>query len=1013
MTNPPSGTVTFLFTDIEGSTKLAREQPDAWESTRARHHVLLREAIERHNGYVFQIIGDAFCASFQIASDALKAALDAQRALQGEAWDATPIKVRMGLHTGTAQAEGIDTVSGGYVGYTTMALTQRVMSAAHGGQALLSQSANELARRELPIGITLRDMGEHQLKGLLNAEHLWQIVAPDLRQDFPPLSTLNAIPHNLPEPLTSFIGREADIAEVERLLSTHRLVTLTGPGGTGKTRLALEVARRDLEKFKAGVWLVELAPILDPLLVPRTTALAIDLRDEPRRPVIDMLCDYLREKKMLIILDNCEHLVEACARMADRILHAAPQVHILASSREALGIAGEVTYRVPSLGLPDMQYLSPVESLSKYEAVRLFIDRARSAVSTFSVTNDNAPALAQICHRLDGIPLAIELAAAKVHVLSVEQIAKRLDDRFRLLTGGSRTALERHQTLRAAIDWSYNLLPSAEQTLFRRLAIFLNGWTLEAAESVCTDGSIHRDDVLNLLEQLINKSLVIADEMHGETRFHALETMRQYANEKLVESGESDMLRDKHLDCFLNLAEIADPHLRRPEQIEWLKRLEAENENMRAALAWAMDKPSAEPVLRLSGALGIFWDLRSLGLEGAKWLDKALGKARNENSKAEKAARAKALYRRTVIADELDEFDIMKASAESALALCEEVPDFWGIAYSRVWIGNHAFRSGLFRESRSSLEQSLKEFRRLGDAWGESWALTGLGWALEAAGEIEELREIRQRAVACARVSGDRNRIARALIGMAWLVSFQFHQWDEAEMFIREAEHLYAEIGSPDEMIIVGNLRYRISFARGDFDRAKTEAKLLVEHCARVGERNLRADALDHLARIADAEHDLSSAIGYSEKALELEKEMGAPTFIAYRLILTGLFKYQRGDGAVKQYVNEGMEFVRRSGVTTAPDLFRIFCYLGGLFVEKQPQIAVKILAHSESMWQTFRAPWWIAVYDKPYFDRFLSTARAKLNETDFTLAWEAGLRMTTEEAVELASATIESMPNA
>ena len=336
----------------------------------------------------------------------------------------------MGIHTGEAEVHDNE-----YHGYLTLSLVQCVMSAGHGGQILLSNATENLLRGQLPKDVALRDMGEHKFKEAPCPARAFQVVIPGLLSEFPPLRAPDVFPNNLPTQLTSFVGRRKELADVEKLLHDAHMLTLIGPGGTGKTRLAIRAASEVLGNYPDGVWLVELAPILDPLLVPRTTAIAIGLRDEPQRPVIDMLCDYLREKKMLILLDNCEHLVDACARLADRVLHAAPNVRILASSREALGIAGEVTYRVPSLGLPDIQHLPPVESLSQYEAVKLFIDRATTAVPTFTVTNNNAPAVAQICYRLDGIPLAIELAAAKMRVLSVEQITKRLDDRFRLLTG--------------------------------------------------------------------------------------------------------------------------------------------------------------------------------------------------------------------------------------------------------------------------------------------------------------------------------------------------------------------------------------------------------------------------------------------------------------------------------------------------------------------------------------------------------------------------------------------------
>ena len=607
--------------------------------------------------------------------------------------------------------------SGGYTGYIAMVLVQRVVSIAHGGQILISNSSAELIHNELPEKVNLQDMGRHRLKGFPNPEPVWQVNAPDLPHDFPPLQSLNVISNNLPLQLTSFVGREKEIREVKEALTTHRLVTLIGPGGTGKTRLSLQVAHELFEHYPDGIWFVELAPILDPLLVPRTTAIAVGLRDEPQRPVIDMLCDYLREKELLIVLDNCEHLVSACAQMADQIMRAAPNVRILASSREALGIAGEATYRVPSLDLPELDLIS-VESLTEHEATRLFIARAASALSTFSATNDNASSIAQICRRLDGIPLAIELAAAKVRVLSVDQLAKRLDDRFRLLTGGSRTALERHQTLRAAIDWGYNLLQPAEQIVFRRLSVFVDGWTLEAAESVCeteTISSVARSDVLPLLEQLINKSFVIKEESGNDARYRMLETIKQYANEKLMEAGEGNTLRDHHLDHFLTLAETAEPHLLRPEQLEWLAQLDTEYQNLRAAFDWALTKESPAPALRLCGALGAFWSLRGYWLEGTKWLSSAFALCTKLDGDKEKAAYVKARYWDADLACARDDRERAKLSAELSLILAQECTDKRDIALARFMVALVHFQTENNQVARPLTEQSLIEFQELKD----------------------------------------------------------------------------------------------------------------------------------------------------------------------------------------------------------------------------------------------------------------------------------------------------------
>jgi predicted ATPase/class 3 adenylate cyclase len=1007
VTSLPSGTVTFLFTDIEGSTKLAREHPEIWETARARHHAMLRGAIELNNGLVFQIIGDAFCAAFHRAGDALKAATRSQQDLQSEHWGEAVIRVRMGIHTGEAETDGKD-----YRGYLTMSLVQRLMSAGHGGQILLSGATENLLRGQLPNDVQLLDMGKHNFKDVPQAVRIFQVIAYGLPTEFPPLRTIDAHLNNLPTQLTSFVGREKELADVKRLLHNTHMLTLIGPGGTGKTRLSIQAASASLTQYPDGVWLVELAPILDPLLVPRTAAIAIGLRDEPQRPVIDMLCDYLTEKKMLILFDNCEHLVDICARMADRILHAAPNVRILVSSREALGIGGEVTYRVPSLGLPDLQDLPPIESFSQYEAVRLFIDRATSVVPTFAVTNENAPALAQICSRLDGIPLAIELAAAKVRVLSLDQIAKRLDDRFRLLTGGSRTALERHQTLRATIDWSFNLLPPAEQVLFRRLSVFVGGWTLEGAESVCSDESVQRDNVLNLLEQLINKSLVIAEEEQGESRYRVLETIRQYANEKLVESGASDGLRDRHLEFFLNLAETAEPYLIRSEQVEWLKRLDAEIENLRAALSWAMDKPSALYALRLAGALARFWDMRSYLLEGAKWLDRALSKDWDQTSKVEKTARAKSLYRRADLAEELDELDIMKTSAESALAICEEAEETWGIAYSCSLIACYLFRIGDSQAASPLVEQSLGMFQKLGDTWGEAFALYYRGKILRAAGTQDRYIENRQQLMTKLYSSGDRYLLADTLTfeyGKRFVLE---GEWEQAEKAFQEAERLLTEIGAFEKSNYIPFYRAQLYFLCGDLERAKYEAGLSHAYCRRVGEKNTQAFVLMFLGMVTEMEDDLSGAVLYQQTYLDLMMEIGMPGYIAWGYVLLGRLRNleNKPDIAIT-YLQDGIEIIKKYGIRSdigeSDSASYIFTHIGGMFIKEKPQVAVHFLAFSQTLLDGSlkrRDP----VFDKPYFDRFLAAARANLSEAEFTSAWEAGLKMAQEEAIELALKTVE-----
>src|SRR5215216_99787 len=486
----PSGTVTFLFTDIEGSTRLAQEHPKEMPELLARHNAILNGSIETHHGFVFRIVGDSFSAAFATASDALSAALEAQRTLQTESWSPAPVKVRMGIHTGSAQwKDDPQGQNASYEGYRTLALTQRIMSVGHGCQILLSQTTRDLVKDRLPEETELRDMGERYLKDIVQSEHLYQVVAHALLSEFPPLTTLETSNHNLPAQLTSFIGREQEIAEAQKLFSSTRILTFIGPGGTGKTRLSLQVAAEQISEFKDGVWLIELAQLADSDYILSTIASTFHLRELQGVPLIDTLTDYLRGKQLLLVLDNCEHLIETCAQLADHFLQACPKLKIIASSREALGIGGETVYRVPSLSLPqdrkdprDGQELT--HDLMGYQATRLFAERALKANPQFALTNDNAPYVAQICQRLDGIPLAIELAAARVKLFTPQQIAQRLNDRFKLLTGGSRTALPRQQTLRALIDWSYHTLNETEQRALRWLAVLTGGWTFEAAESI-------------------------------------------------------------------------------------------------------------------------------------------------------------------------------------------------------------------------------------------------------------------------------------------------------------------------------------------------------------------------------------------------------------------------------------------------------------------------------------------------------------------------------------------------
>ena len=771
MADLPSGTVTFLFTDIEGSTKLAQQHPGTWEAARRRHHAILHQSSEVHRGQVFQIVGDAFCIVFRTAADALNTSVAAQRALQAEAWGETPVRVRMGLHTGAAEFH-----AGEYHGYLTLAHVQRVMSAAYGGQTLMSNATAALLAGQMSDGVTLRDMGEQRLKGLLHPERIYQVMVPDLRSDFPSLQTLDPIPNNLPIQVTSFVGRERELRELQHLLTTTRLLTLTGSGGTGKTRLSLQVAAEVLDNYKDGVWFVELASLSAPSFVPQTVGSTLSVREEPGQPILQMLTEHLRDKHLLLLLDNCEHLIEACARFADAVLRAAPHLKILATSREALGIAGESIWRVPSLTVPDPHESPTVEQLKQYASVRLFEDRATQVLATFRITNSNAPAVTQVCYQLEGIPLAIELAAARVKALRVEQIAGLLDDRFRLLTGGSRTALPRHQTLRGTIDWSYSLLSGPERTLLRRLSVFAGGWTLEAAEEVAKDEGgrmkdegkvtngdadlippssfvLHPSEVLDLLTHLVDKSLVVLDDQAVEPRYRMLETIRQYAAEKLHETDEQKVLKNRHLAYFAQWVEEAEPKLHGREQTLWFDRLEVDYDNLRGAMDWSiLYDETVEAGLRLAGSLWWFWWNRAHASEGQ---DRLVGILLRAGAFERNVAHVKALNAAAAMQWSQGHYAEANPFLQEALTIGRELPDRQYLASSLQFQGVVAFDQGNYATARSALEEALSIRKSLGDKWGVGFLLNNLGdiafiqddliWAQalgeEALGVLRELNE--------------------------------------------------------------------------------------------------------------------------------------------------------------------------------------------------------------------------------------------------------------------------------
>ena len=600
----PTGTVTFLLADVEGSTRSWEEAPEPMAAAIPRYYLLLDEAIVSHGGVrpVQGGDGDSVVGAFSRASDATAAALDAQRALSGEAWPGgVALRVRMAVHTGEAQLRD----EGNYFGHSVMRCA-RLRGIGHGGQILVSGATAGLMAERLPEGAGLADLGSHRLTDLGRPERVWQLVHADVAAGFPALRSLDAFRHNLPVQLTPLIGRESDVGTVGELLTEDRLVTLTGSGGVGKTRLALAVAADGIERFHGGVWLVALAGVTDAAGVAAAALAAVGVHQAPGMSLVELLARGLGDEPSLIVLDNCEHLVDGCAQLTAGLLAANPVVSVLATSREPLRVPGEVSWRVPSLGVPPPENTQAVSALSQYEAVRLFIDRARRARPSFEVSEQNAPAIAQICHRLDGIPLALELAAARCRQLSAERIAHDLDDRFRLLTGGARTVLPRHQTLAASIDWSHDRLDHAESITFRRLGVFAGHFPPEAAEAVlAADGVLEAVQIFDLLSRLVDKSLVtVEDGPRGEPRYRLLETLRAYALDRLRAADELNRLRDAHARWWLDWLEGRKGLLHLDAVVD---EVAAVHDNLRAALDWCADQPAVG--LPLLGYLARAWQV--------------------------------------------------------------------------------------------------------------------------------------------------------------------------------------------------------------------------------------------------------------------------------------------------------------------------------------------------------------------------------------------------------------------
>jgi predicted ATPase/class 3 adenylate cyclase len=787
MAELPTGTVTFLLTDIEGSTRLLQELGDRYAAVRDEYADIVRGAIAEGDGVEVNTQGDSFFAVFPSPAGGVRAAVAAQRALAArDRSRGPPVRVRMGLHTGEGVLGGED-----YAGIDVNRAA-RIADAAHGGQILLSGATRGLVEHALPEGASLRDLGEHRLKDIAHPEHLYHLVIEGLPADFPPPRTLDARPNNLPVQLTSFVGREKEMAEVRRLLSRTRLLTLTGVGGTGKSRLALQVAAEVLPEYRDGAFFADLSPVHDPALVPSAVARALGVPEVPGRPILEAVKDHLRDKDLLLLMDNFEQVVEA-APVIEELLLAAPRLKVVVTSRVVLSLPGEQEYVVPPLEPPDPDRLPDLPTLRRVEAVRLFTERALAASPWFGVTEENAPAVAEITARLDGLPLAIELAATRTKVLSPQQMLPRLEKRLPLLTSGARTLPERHRTLRGAIAWSHDLLDPAGRALFARLSVFTAGWTLESAEAVCDPVGLGLDP-LEGLTSLVNQSLVQRTDPDGEPRFSMLETIREFAQEQLRATGDFEPTRRRHAEYFLDLALEAEPHLTAEDQRQWLDRCDLEHPNIRAALRWAIDAGDAARAQQSAGAIWRFWHQRGYLAEGRRWFEEVLAMpARRVRS----SARAKALAGAGGIAWWQTDIPAARSFYDEALAIERELGDPSRVAealYNRAFVAAADPRDG--PGTLELLEESLRLFRRVGDEAGVARVLSMLAGRRAMAGDWYPFIAGTEEAVAIWRRVGDRFRLAIDLTSLAMAYA-RVRRSNEARAAALEALELFSEVDNP------------------------------------------------------------------------------------------------------------------------------------------------------------------------------------------------------------------------
>jgi predicted ATPase/class 3 adenylate cyclase len=891
----PTGTVTFLFTDIEGSTRLLQQLGDRYSRVLEECRRLLRVAFQEWNGHEVDTQGDAFFVAFARATDAVSAAVDGLHALVIHPWpENVEVRVRMGLHTGEPQLS-----SEGYVGIDVHHAA-RVMSAGHGGQVLLSQTTRDLVEHQLPDGVSLRDLGEHRLKDLQRPVHLFQLVIAGLPSHFPSLKSLDAYPNNLPVQPTSLIGREWEVASLVELLRRVdiRLVTLTGPGGTGKTRLALQVAAELSDLEWRGIYFVDLAPVSDSTQVIPTIASTLGLREERSRSPLECLKEEIDQNRLLLLLDNFEQVLDAAVRVSE-LLVACPQLKILVTSRAVLRVRAEREFAVPTLRLPDSAQMPDLEALLQYEAIVLFVQRTQAVVPEFRLTEMNAPAVVEIVRRLDGLPLAIELAAARMKLLSPEALLARLNQPLQVLTSGVRDVAARQQTLRNTIAWSYNLLDAQERALFRRLSDFVGGCTLGAIEAVYGALGNATGLILDIVDSLVDKSLLQRREpgKGEEPRFAMLETIREYGLELLVASGELESVREAHAMYFLELSERADLDLSASDSPERLDRLEQEHDNLRAAMHWSLEdiERREQIALRMGGALRSFWYVRGYLSEGLDFLERAM----MGSNEVEEPTRAAALYAAARLYEARGDYDRAEPFLVKSLVLYRELGNPERIAYALHLQADIAWRRGILDMARSLAEESLAVFRELGDRGAIASLLLHLGALAADQGEYARARDLLAESLAINRELGDKGNIPDSLFNLARAYFFSGSELGAARVLLEESLSLFRQLSDKESIGYCLCLLGLLTLEQGDV----TTARSLVEQSVALFKERRQAHGMalstSAMATVIAAQGDNAVARALYDAALTEARKAGDKLIIASGLeglsrVLVALGEYER-----------------------------------------------------------------------------------------------------------------------